>query len=414
MRQGPLKNRNFRALVIGQAISQFGDALYYLVFTFMVLKLTGSEEKTGHVMILQALPFLLLSSYAGVIADRHDRRKILLACDIASACILAIGAIATFLVRPIPVWVVFVLAGSLSVVNAFFLPAKSAAIPRLVEPNELVPALSLSASIQSIMPLLGLVLSAIAIAPLAKFGDAAFFGSALVFNLASFLGSAWFIQKLPPIPRLEAPSEHHVLNEIVDGFRAAKDCKPVFVSLLLTLGLNLFVGGFMLIFVVTNREWFGDQYGTFVMIEAAFGLGLLAGSLTAPMWKIRRPGLALAYSLAAVGGTVLAMGFSRNAFLFSFWNFAAGLVLPLAQIPFQAYTQMVIPDEKRGRVSSIFAMTGMGIAPISILVTAAMLEKLGIANSFLVIGAGMALMALLGLLSGDFRAATLPSPEEIT
>src|SRR5436305_13461671 len=86
---GILEIRAFRRLWLGQAISQFGDALYALLFFFMVDKLTGKAAMVGYVGALQAAHFLLVGPYAGMIADRFDSRSVMLFADLVSAIILA-------------------------------------------------------------------------------------------------------------------------------------------------------------------------------------------------------------------------------------------------------------------------------------------------------------------------------------
>ena len=156
-----LEIRAFRRLWVGQAVSQFGDALYTLLFLFMVDKLTGKAAMVGYVGALEAAPFLLFGPYAGVLADRLDRRRIMLFADLVSALVLA-GLCVVLLVYPKPhVGVIFAAAFLLSTVNAFFAPAKSAAIPALVPAERLMEANALSAATQHLMPLLGLGISGV-------------------------------------------------------------------------------------------------------------------------------------------------------------------------------------------------------------------------------------------------------------
>src|SRR4051812_33398009 len=120
-----LEIRAFRRLWLGQAISQFGDALYSLLFLFMVDKLTGKAAMVGDVGAIQAAPFLLFGPYAGLVADRLDRRRVMLFADLASAAILALLCVQLLVNPRPPTVIVFAAAFLLSSVNTFFLPAKS-------------------------------------------------------------------------------------------------------------------------------------------------------------------------------------------------------------------------------------------------------------------------------------------------
>src|SRR5580693_2693012 len=130
-----LRIRPFRNLWLGQSISQIGDSLYYVAFMFMVKKVTGSSAMVGYTGALELAPYLLIGPYAGVIADRLDRRVIMLASDLLSALVLLVFSAALLTGVAPPAWGILLLAFLLSSVRCFFLPAKSAAIPALVPPE---------------------------------------------------------------------------------------------------------------------------------------------------------------------------------------------------------------------------------------------------------------------------------------
>src|ERR1700722_2167935 len=99
-----LRIQPFRNLWLGQAISQFGDSFYYVAFMFMVQKVTGSIAMVGYVGACETVPYLLFSLYGGVIADRIDRRRIMLASDLLSGLSLcSLAALVWILGKP-PVW----------------------------------------------------------------------------------------------------------------------------------------------------------------------------------------------------------------------------------------------------------------------------------------------------------------------
>src|SRR5690242_13155186 len=127
-----LRIRDFRNLWLGQTVSQFGDAVYGLLFLFMTDKITKRPELVGIVAAMTALPFLLFSPVAGVLADRIDRRRIMLFSDFSSAAILGGYAVLLWFTREPPVWTLFVTPFLLSTVNAFFMPARGAAVPSVV------------------------------------------------------------------------------------------------------------------------------------------------------------------------------------------------------------------------------------------------------------------------------------------
>lgn len=396
-------------------MSQFGDALYYLIFIFMVDKLTGDAAMVGVVGALQALPFVLLGPIAGVVADRVDRRRVMLAADLLSALVLlGLGLLLLIEHRP-PLWVVFATACLLSVVNTFFAPAKSAAIPRLVPAERLIEANSLSAATQSLMPLLGLGLSGSVLGLIYKLYPDYFFLSSAVLNGLTFLYSASCIARLPTLaPLREEISDKHVLHDSVEGVRFVFRHHVLKVVLLLNLFLQLFVSPFMVVYVIANRQWFGGEYVTLASFEFGFVLGMLAGALWVGKAKIVRPGMAMAVSLAIVGVGVALMAYSRTFWLFLFWNLVCGVALPFAQVPLQTYVQIILPDEYRGRVGSAFMMLAMGVMPVGMLLAGTLTDAIGLVWMFLLMGGGMLVSSLVGLLDRPFREARLPDQAEST
>jgi Arabinose efflux permease len=402
-----LRIRAFRNLWIGQAISQLGDALYYLVFLFMVDRITGDPRLVGLCGALQALPFLLFGLPAGVVADRVDRRKVLLFADIASAVLLGVLAIRLYFDATPPVWILFAAGFLLSTVNAFFAPAKNAAIPALVPPEKLLTANALSQATQSLMPLIGLGISGSVLGALYVLYPDRFFLSAVVLNGLSFLLSAVFIRRLPALEPERTQMQSDPWRELKDGLRYVRREHVLLMLVVLNVLVQVTISPFMVVYVTVNRAWFGGDYRTLALFEFAFMAGMVASSVAVGRMHLRRPGLAFIGGLAVVGATVAAMAYSRALWLFSFWNFAAGIALPFAQIPMNTYLQTVVPDTYRGRVNALLTMASFGVQPLGAGLAGWLTEQVGIVAMFLLMGIGMGAAALVGLLSRPFRDARL-------
>ena len=410
---GLLAIRPFRNLWLGQAISQVGDSFYYVSFMFMVMQITKSLPMVGFVGAMEALPFLIFSPYAGVLADRIDRRRIMLLSDILSmAILLLLAGYVAFDATP-PAWTLLASAFMLSSVRSFFMPAKSAAIPALVPRNMLMQANSLSMATQTIVPALSLALSATIMGLLYAFSPQWFFLSMILINAASFLVSAWFISLLPRIvPDRDDVGEKHPLTDLREGLRYVRGHHVLVVLLVLSLFLNLMISPFFVVYMAANEAWFGGKPQTFAWFEFSFFAGMILGSILVAKSNIQRPGLGYIWGLVVVGGAVAAMAFSKGFALFVAWNVIAGLGLPFAQIPLATYLQTAVPDAFRGRVNSALTMIGMGTQPIGMSLGGFMIQKLGLVASFFVMGVGMGTVALAGLLDGPFRTMKIDPAEE--
>lgn len=397
----------FRNLWIGQAISQLGDALYYLVFLFMVEKVTGDPKMVGIAGVGQTLPFLLFSPYAGVVADRWNRKTIMLACDLVSGFALLLFAAYVFFDATPPAWALIAAGATLSAVNAFFSPAKGAAIPQLVPEDRRDTANALSLATQNLLPMIGVAISGTVLAILYAISPSYFFLAAITLNALSFFGSAIFIARLPRLVPVheEDKAEPNALRDVRDGFAYLQKQRVLWVLLWLNLLVQITMSPFMLVYIEVNKLWFGGGYGTLALCEVSFFVGVVMCSLFVERMKIARPGMAFIGGVAAIGITVIFMAVSHNVWAFAWWNFVAGLAFPFVQLPMAAYIQKLVPENFQGRVNAAMTMTGMGIAPVAIGLGGLLLAAVGPGWMIAIMGIGMTFAGLLGLADKSFRTA---------
>lgn len=410
-----LELRDFRRLWIGQVVSQFGDAMYFLIFLYMVDRITQNPAIVGAVAVVQAVPYLLFSAWAGALADRLDRRVLMVFSDVGSAALLFLFAILLQFQSTPPLWSIFAVAFGLAFCNVFFAPARGAALPRLVPPDRLMEANSLSAGTQHLMPLLSLGLSASVLGVVERQFPERFFLAAVLINAISFVFSASCLARLPKIvPMREEHHETHVWRDMKEGFTWIRQSAFLRTALGLTLGLNFFIGPFMLVYLAANRDWFGGRYWTLATIEAAFVAMMLIFSLLMPRFRIDRPGMALIGGLVASGVLVALMGVTPYFVPFLIWNIVCGAMLPFANLPMQAYLQRTVPDAYMGRVQSAFAMVASVAVPVANGIAGPLLGTIGIQGMFWIMGLGLSIAAAVGVLSPAFRRArfsTLPPIE---
>lgn len=147
-----LRQRNFAFLWFGQVISMIGDWVLFVALPFYVYSLTGSTLATGIMFIVQTIPRICLGSIAGVFVDRWNRKRIMFIAELTQAFVL----LPLFIVHSQQwIWVVYIFAFVESMVSQFFLPAKSASIPNLVDEQHLLAANSLNSMSQELTRLVG-------------------------------------------------------------------------------------------------------------------------------------------------------------------------------------------------------------------------------------------------------------------
>ena len=405
----PLRFKPFRNLWLGQAISQLGDAFYFIVFMFMTQQVTGSEAQVGFVGAAETIPFLLFGAQAGVAADRFDRRRTMLLSDFGSAGVLGLFALALaggF--RPsLPVLVLTAFA--LSSMRVFFMPAKTASIPTLVPEGEIMAANSLSTATMNTMQLMGLAVSGTFVATLYALSPRGFYGAAMGLNALSFLGSAAFVFRLPKLLPEKRP-DAHAWADVHEGLRYVRGRHELKVMIALLALFRFSVAPFFVFYLAANRQWFGNRPSNLVWMEFSFFLGMLVGSAAMGRARPERPGLWFACGLATVGLAVGAMAFSPTFLLMAGWNVVAGLAVPAADLPIETYLQTSVPDGFRGRVAAVQNGIATGAMPLGMAAGGLLSGSLGVVGGFLTMGAGMIAACLVGLLDSRFRRVRMPLP----
>jgi MFS family permease len=413
-----LRIRDFRNLWIGQAISRIGDAFYFLGPMFVIKKLYNDDAMVGFVGAVEALPYLLFGTVGGAIADRIDRKKIMVWSDLLSAGILFLYlAFLLGMTGNPPKWIFFVVGFLTATVRVFFFPAKNASIPRLVPPEKLFSANALSAATDQLMWLIGNVMM-VALGMLADQVGLIPFLKILVFvNALTFLASVYFLYLLPSIEiqREENHEEQHMFTDIKEGIAYAKRDRVIGLSLLTSFGLGLFMSPFFVVYLATNMAWFGNKASPLAFIETCFIIGMLSMSFIIPRLKIKKAGMAFSIGLTIAGICVLLMGFSPIFGMYCLWNLICGFAIGGVDVPMRTYQQLKVPDEYRGRIMSLGQLIWMSVQPIGMSLGGPLLSWLGIVKMHLFMGTGFALTGAMPLLDKEFREATIPdqpSPSE--
>lgn len=413
-----LRIRDFRNLWFGQAISRIGDAFYFLGPMFVIHKIYNDNAMVGWVGAVEALPYLLFGTIGGAVADRIDRKKIMVWSDMLSA-ILLFAYLAYLLSLPghPPKWIFYVVGFLSTTIRVFFFPAKNAAIPRLVPGDKLFKANALSASTDQLAWLVGNVMM-VSLGTLAdKYGVMTFLKILLAVNALTFLVSAFFVFLLPKIEiqREEHHEDQHLLTDVKEGIAYAKRDRVIGLSLLTSFGLGLFMSPFFVVYLATNKLWFGGKASPLAFIETCFIIGMLTMSFIVPHLKIKKAGMAFGIGLTIAGISVLQMGLSPIFGVYCLWNLICGFAIGIVDVPMRTYQQLKVPDEYRGRIMSLGQLIWMSVQPIGMSLGGPLLSVLGIVKMHIMMGTGFAITGAAPLLDKEFRDATIPdqpSPPE--
>lgn len=275
-------NRDFTRLYVAQLISFAGDWFATVALLGLALELTGSSAVASLVLVLQTGPFFLVSPLAGVLADRLDRRKLLITADVARA-VIALGFL---LARDAgTLWIALLCVALLSVGAAFFEPTSSASLPNLVEEDDLPAANALIGSAWGTMLAVGAALGGLVAAILGR--DAAF-----LLNAVSFVASALLIigihrslrapaqDRGATAPSGAGPVRRSVQGELAETLALARGSRMLGALLLTktTFGVGM---GVVLLLAVFATDVFGEGDAGIGALFAARGAGALVGPFLA-------------------------------------------------------------------------------------------------------------------------------------
>ncbi len=358
--------RDYRLLWAGAFTSSVGTWMQEVAQNWLILTMTGSAFLLGLDAFLGDAPFLVFSLFGGVMADRVDRRRILLSSQLVqltSAFLLA-GLIFG---GAIHVWMILTLSFVVGFAQSFGGPAYQALVPTLVDKEDLGNAVALNSIQFNLARIIGPVLAGIAFY---KFGAAACFG----LNGLSFLA---VIAALLALKRgaLEAgPVKHEpVLASLRTGLRAVRDAR----SLRGLIGLS-FIGSFCAMPLVTFLPVFAQQVfhrdaKGYSGLLAAFGVGGVGGAIAiAGFGHVRRKGVLAVSMQMTYGALMVVFALSRNMILSSVMLFFAGAALLGVFATFMTLVQSHVADQLRGRVVSVYTLAFRGAMPLGNLVAGAL------------------------------------------
>jgi MFS family permease len=404
-------NPDFRRLYVASLISLGGDWFLIVALFGLVLDLTGQAIAVAFTLAAQDLTYFLASPFAGVLADRLDRRRLMIASDLARA-VLVLGFL---LVRSEDaVWFLYLLLAVVAVFSAAFEPASTAAMPNLVKDRDLATANALSGSLWGTMLVVGAALGGLV---------AAAFGRdvAIVIDSISFLLSALLILRIHVSFSEARPSPEHasVREDTVETVRYARKDHRVLALLGVKFGWGM-AGGVLVVIPLLAYETFDAGDVGLGLLMAARGVGALIGPFIGRASlgrEDRRMFLAISVSLATFGLGYLLAGLAPTLLLVmplvTFAHLGGGATWTLSGYGLQR----IVPDRIRGR---IFAFDGMLVTltfGISSVLTGVLADAFGApATSFIMGGIALAWALAWTWLSTDVRRATMlegcgPAPE---
>lgn len=359
---------------------------------WLVLRLTDSPALLGLASFAGSAPTLLLSLLAGVMADRVDRRRILLGSQIVTGGLaLLLAVLAT--TGHVAFWQIVLIAFVAGCANAFGMPTFQALMPTLVGREALGNAIALNSAQFNLSRIVGPALAGILVGLV---GEGANFW-------LNALGSAAFVFALRSI-RLPANetlvrAEAGLWSNLLDGLRYVVGQRVLLALLVLAAAPALFVLPYLALMPVFARDVLGIGAAGLGLLTAAIGVGALTGAVIVAFF--RPPGAnarTMLMGLAAMAACMAAFTISRDVLL----SCVALAGLGASQVAYyttaNTLVQLSSPARYRGRILSIYVLTSLGLLPIGSLVAGTVAQTIG-APETLLIGAGLTMAAMVLVLA---------------
>jgi MFS family permease len=383
--------RDFRVLWFGAFTSTVGTWMQKVAQSWLVFDLTKSSFFLGLDDFLGQLPILLFTLVGGVIADRHDRRRLLVGSQyVQMAAAFTLAALVYW--EYVRIWHILGLSFLTGCAQAFGGPAYQALIPSLVQKKDLPNAIALNSIQFNLARVFGPLLAGVAL----FFGTAACFG----LNGLSFLVVIVALMSLH-VKHIRATERKPMMQELKGGLAYARS-EPSIIALTVLAFLTTFLALPLLTFLpVFAREIFHGEVSLYTYMMASSGAGAVIGALVvAWLGRFKHMGLTLLAVQVIFGGLIAAFAVSRVWWWSCVLLFAGGAALIVVFSMTASLVQLIVPDHLRGRVMSIYMVAFRGGMPLGSLAGGYAASLTSAPYVLMVNGGLVSLVALYFLLRG--------------
>lgn len=366
-------NRSFILLMAARFVSQIGDRIHFFALTWYILNKIGTGSAVGTIMIFATAPSVIMGPFTGVIADRFDRRKIMIAMDTVRA-IIAVTLGYLVVKDQASLWTLYLGTGLLAICSAMYFPTGAAMFPNLVEESQLLKANSLNSLLNSLAMIVGPVLGGILFGLVGTEGAFALNGATFVFSALCEV----FIAAPKVVKHAEVKMQDFKEN-LAEGFKFVYKTKALLAMLLFGLVVNFFffpIQDVIQPIIVKNIiKLSAEDYGKIV---AFFPGGLLLSTLLIQvlpqprkkykfmLWSMFSQSMGLILlALPILPVFMDSIAAERYFYLYCGITLLRGLAFGFTNVPMAVVNQKLIPDEFRGRVYALQGTFYQGLMPVS-------------------------------------------------
>jgi MFS family permease len=383
--------RNYRLFFGGQGVSLVGTWMQQIAISWLVYRLTDSAFLLGFVGFAGQVPTFLLTSVAGVFADRWDRRKLLVLTQVLAMLQAFLLAFLTYMGH-IAVWHLVILSIFLGLINALDIPVRQSFVIDLVEnKDDLGNAIALNSVMFNGARLVGPSIAGLLISIV---GEATCF----FLNGISFLAIVVALLAMNVLERKRVSEPLPFFQGLRDGYRYTFGFAPTrYIILLLALTSMMGMPHLVLMPVFARDILHGGPH-TLGFLMGASGIGALIGALYLASKKtVLGLGRLIVISSSAFGLGLIVFSASRYIQLSLCMMLLTGFGMIVHMASSNTILQTIVVEDKRGRIMSFYAMAFMGMAPFGSLMAGSLASKIGAPNTLIISGCACVIGSLLFL-----------------
>lgn len=400
----PYWQRRFFTIWSGQAISILGSQIVSFAIIWYLTEQTGSATVLAIASMFGILPNILLSPFAGAMADRGDRKSIMIISDLVVGLARLLGFF-LFLTGAIQVWHIYLMIFVGSAAGSFQQPAMASSTALMVPKKHLSRVAGMNQTLQGALSIAGPPLGALLMSLTTIANIYLLDVITMLFAVLPLL----FI----PIPKLETRKDSNgdviktsFFQDIKEGFQYVLNWKGLTLLLLSAMLINFLISPAMSLLPLLVSKHFGGDEVQLALMNSMLGIGMLIGGIILSIWGGFKRRIFTSFmgliisglSLAAVG-FIPETGFSIAVFVF----LISALMLPFINGPIQAVVQSAVTPEMQGRVISLIGTTAGFAMPIGLAIAGPVSDAIGIQAWFIIGGICMSLTGILGFMSPAMR-----------
>jgi predicted MFS family arabinose efflux permease len=392
-----LRERQFRLLFCGQAVSLLGDGMVNVALAFAVLDLTGSASELGIVLAARMLPLVGFLLAGGVIADRLPRREVMLAAD--AVRVLSQGVMAALLIGDVAkVWQLAALSAVTGSATAFFNPASVGLLPAVVSPGRLQQANALRGLAMAGGQIAGPALAGILVASAGA-------GWALAVDAATFAVSVAFLARLH-VAEPERARRRSVLADLREGWDTFRSFTWLWAFVAAAAVGNFVSAASGVLGPLVSKESLGGA-AAWALIVSALGVGSLVGGVLALHVHPRRPMLTATLALSVFALPLAMLALELPAIYIAAVELLAGIGLMISNTVWETTLQRYVPAEALSRVSSYDWFGSLAFQPLGYAIWGPVAEIAGVSTTLWVAFALQLSTVVALLLVRDIRRLTM-------